>query len=116
MNRKTATMVGAAAALATTPALGGQAVAREAPVPVAMTYADLLKPIPNAVERLQLADAEDQAAPPRLIPAQYNAHHHHHHHHHHHSRRWYLTHGYIWSGGAWIIRPVDPHHHHHNNY
>ena len=91
MNRKTVMLIGAAAALAAGPTLAAPA---EPAIPAAASYADLLQPIPNAVERLKIADMqEDQAAPaPRLIEAQYNAHHHHHHrrrvrrhHHHHHS-------------------------------
>ena len=109
MDRKIATMVGAAAALATGPALA----ARPA-VPVAASYAELLEPIPNAAERLQIADAEDAAQPARLIEAQWA--YHHHHHHHHHLRRWYMQHGYYWSGGRWVLRPVRHHHHHHHHH
>jgi hypothetical protein len=81
-------------------------------VPVAASYAELLQPIPNAVERLRAADAEADARPARLIEAQYVAHHHHHH--HHHNRGWYLKNGYVWLGGAWVLRPHHHHHHHHN--
>ncbi len=113
MDRKTATLLGAGAALVAGPALASQAA--EAPaVPIAASYAELLAPIPNAVERLRTADAEALAQPPKLIEAQYVAHHHHHH--HHHSRRWYMRNGYVWSGGAWIIRPVAHHHHHHHHH
>jgi hypothetical protein len=113
MKRKTATLLGAGAALAAGPALA--AVSSQGPaVPVAASYSELFSPIPNAVERLKLADAEAQAQP-RLIQAQYVAHHHHHHHHHH-SREWYRRHGYIWSGGGWIIAPAPHHHHHHHHH
>lgn len=115
MDRKTATIVGAAAALVAAPAL---ATPNTAPVAPAASYAELLDPIPNAVERLRIADAQDAAQPPRLIKAQYDAHHHHHHHHHHshHNRRWYHQHGYVWLGGAWVLRPPPRHHHHHHHH
>jgi hypothetical protein len=50
------------------------------------SYAELLDPIPNAVEKLRIDDLFRAPAPARLIPAQYHHHHHHHHqyHHHHH--------------------------------
>ena len=100
---------GAAAALTALMALpAGAAVAEALPaqtqaVPPASSYAELLEPIPNASERLRLADAAAATAQPELILAQYNVHDHHHqwrrwrrrhfrHHHHHH------------------------HHHHHNHY
>ena len=116
MDRKTATLVGAAAALASSPAAAAPGVEQARLLPVAASYAELLEPIPNAVEQLRLADAEAAAQPARLFPAQYARHHHHHHHHHHYSRRWYRQHGYYWSGGAWILRPRHHHHHHHHNH
>jgi hypothetical protein len=115
MDRKTATLVGAAAALASSPAFAAPTTAEAPAVPVAASYAELLKPIPNAMERLRIADAEAAAKPPRLIEAQWVAHHHHHHHHHH-NRRWYLQNGYYWYGGAWMLRPRHHHHHHHHHH
>jgi hypothetical protein len=120
MDGKTVTLIGAAAALAGVPALAAPPAAEPA---VAASYAELLEPIPNAVERLKVADAQEAARPPQLIEAQYaDQHHHHHnnqHHHHHHNRRWYQQHGYYWFGGQWTLRPPHHHHHHHhhnNNY
>jgi hypothetical protein len=116
MDRKTATLIGAAAAFATGPALA--APVADGPVtPVASSYAELLTPIPNAVERLRIADSQSEP-PAELIKAQYvaAAHHHHHHHHHHHNRAWYMAHGYYWHGGAWVIRPAHHHHHHHHHH
>jgi len=84
------------------------------PVPVAESYAELLKPIPNAVERLKLADAQSGVVSANIIPVQDNLHHHHHHHHRH-NRAWYRANGYIWSGGVWVLRPVHHHHHHHHH-
>ena len=111
MDRKTTSIVGAAAAvLAAGPALASPSH-QDPAVPVATSYAELLAPIPDAAERLSRADAE--APPPQLIQAQYTAQAHHHHHHHH-SRRWYRQHGYIFQNGAWILAP-RPHHHHHDH-
>ncbi len=110
MDGKTATLAGAAAALAAGPALATEAT--QPATPVAASYAELLEPIPNAVERLQVSDAQAAERPAALIPVQWA----HHHHHHHHSRRWYMTHGYMWSGGAWMLRPPPPHHHHHHHH
>jgi hypothetical protein len=119
MDRKTTTLLGTAAALAAAPGLAAAPQAMQPAVPVAASYAELLEPIPNAVERLQLADTESAAQPPRLILAQYapapGPVAHHHHHHHHHNRRWYLANGYYWHGGAWVLRPVHHHHHHHHD-
>lgn len=109
MNGRTATLMGAAAALAASPALATPA--QPSPVPVAASYAELLEPVPNAIGLLKLAQAQEDVAPPQLIQAQY-----HHHHHHHHHRAWYLRHGYVWLNGAWVLRPRHHHHHHHNHY
>jgi len=121
MDTKTATLLAAAAALSSAPALAS--TVHEAPIPKASSYADLLQPIPNATERLRAADLDTSNAleQPQLIQAQYydNRRRHHHHHHHHHNRSWYLSHGYWWQGGAWVLRPRPHHHHHHhhhNNY
>jgi hypothetical protein len=113
MDPKTATSFGAALALSAIPALAAPAAYTPA-VPVAASYAELLTPIPNAVERLKLSDAERDAQAPQLIEAQYFARRHHHHHHHHHNRRWYRSHGYYWTNGAWALRPRHHHHHHHH--
>jgi len=116
MTGKTATIIGAAAALAAGPTLAVAATPDAQAVPVAASYAELLQPIPNAMERLQASDAEAQARPAQLIEAQYVVAHHHHHHHHHHNRRWYLQNGYSWYNGAWVIRPRPHHHHHHHDH
>jgi hypothetical protein len=114
MDRLTATLLGAAAAVGVGPALLASA-AQANPVPVAATYSELLAPIPNAVERLQLANAADAAAQPQLIEAQYNQYQdHHHHHQQRHNRRWYYQHGYVWLNGSWMLRPPPHHHHHHH--
>jgi hypothetical protein len=76
--------------------VGDAAAAPSPPSAAPQSYADLLEPIPNAMEAL-IADELAQARQPKplLQLAQFYHHHHHHHsfyHHHHH------------------------HHHHHNGY
>ena len=104
-----ATVALAAGAMASSPAMAD-------PIPVATSYADLLVPVPNAMERLAADDANQPAAHMEL--AQYGGpmNHHHHHHHHHHNRRWYRANGYYYNGGQWILRPVHHHHHHHHHH
>ena len=65
------------------------------------SYADLLKPIPNAVAlRAELAERRQaEAVEPQVLTVQYYYHHHHHHHHHAYYRRRYYHH----------------HHHHHHH-
>jgi hypothetical protein len=87
MNKKTALLLCSTAALLTFNATGQAAPAEPSPttVPPAQSYADLLAPIPNAVEMLQ-ADNLARVNQPRarVQLAQYHHHHHHYHHHHHH--------------------------------
>ncbi len=66
----------------------------------AASYADLLRPIPNAQALLAAAEVPaGQPAPasdgrdPAVQQVQYYRHHHHHHHHHHHRYRRYWYHG-----------------------
>jgi hypothetical protein len=111
MDKKIAGLLGAVAGLATVSsaqaATGPAANAAEGLQ--ASSYADLLAPIPNAVERLQ---ADNAARAPNIELAQWNYyypyysytpypyryyHHYHHHHHHHHA----------------VAR--HHHHHHHNS-
>lgn len=99
-------IVGLAGAMAV--AAPGMAVAMPASVsPMAppQSYADLLTPIPNAVEQLKVSDAVLLENQGKVELAQYYYHHHHHHffhrrfyHHHHH----FFRHFY--------------HHHHHHFY
>jgi hypothetical protein len=91
MDRKIAGLLGAFGALAAgspamaeTPALEG--------VMHAASYADLLRPIPNASALLQASDAAMAEGPANVEMVQYHHHHHHRyrrryrrHHHHHHS-------------------------------
>jgi len=98
MDKNTPLRIAAAiSALVALPAAAAEPPSAPA-VPQAQSYAELLDPIPNAAERLRVADTQDPA-PARLIEAQYyptaTAHHHHHHHWRRHRRHY--------------------HHHHHNN-
>lgn len=112
MDKTLAGLAGAVGALAV--ASGAQAATR-APVSYndalrADSYADLLKPIPNAMEILSAAQSDpalaEATAPaePEVMQVQYWRHHHHHHHsyyrrynrgyyhhhHHHHHRQVFL--------------------------
>ncbi|MBV8107932.1 MAG: hypothetical protein JO223_25595 [Hyphomicrobiales bacterium] len=92
--------------------MGGAQTAPAAAEPAiqpASSFAELLEPIPNAVELLN-ADNERAASnaaagehPVQLAQYYYHHHHHHHyrHHHHHHHHHYYHHHH---------------HHHHHHHY
>ncbi len=67
----------------------------------AASYADLLKPIPNATALLQASDAQLAEAPQAEVMTVQYYHHHHHHHHRYYRRRYYHHHH---------------HHHHHHAY
>jgi hypothetical protein len=92
MDKSTLGIVGAISSLAALPAIAvGAPIPAGPAVPQAQSFAELLGPIPNAVERLKIADADEAGGQPGFIKAQYyNNHHHHHHyrrrhyHHHHH--------------------------------
>ena len=81
MEKITTGVVTISLVLAPAIALAAAPLGESAAYPAVASYADLLEPIPNAQERLKIAQAEDAARPPRLIQAQYYEHHHHHHHH-----------------------------------
>ncbi len=65
----------------------------------ASSYADLLRPIPNAAALLQAASADEAATAPdgQATIERVQFYHHHHHHHHRYYRRYH-------------------HHHHHHRY
>ena len=112
MDKKIAALLGAVAGVATM----GSAQAATGPADnssdalQASSYADLLAPVPNAVEALKADDARAQEAAAEVQLAQYYPYpypppyyryrHHHHHHHHAYWRRYHHHH----------------HHHHHHNY
>ena len=119
MDKKIAGLLGAAAALASLN--GAQAATAPDPTEVlkAGSYADLLRPIPNAMAVLEAVDraagdfeANDQVA------QFYVEHHHHHHHHNSYYRRGYRDEPRI------VVVPRERrfyrdhhhHHHHHNSY
>jgi hypothetical protein len=84
---------------------GAQAASAEpaaAPQP-ARSYAELLDPIPNAAERLNV----DDAASVELAQYYYYGGPYHHHHHHHHHHRWYY---------GYVPHPYYHHHHHHHHH
>jgi len=109
------TMIAGSAIAAMAAGAGASAPAAAEPIPQAASYADLFEPVPDAMFRLQTADAQHVAG---FQEAQYYNNGRDHHHHHHQvtrSRRWYQSHGYSWYGGRWQIRPRHHHHHHHHS-
>ncbi|MDE2239399.1 MAG: hypothetical protein KGJ73_05650 [Rhodospirillales bacterium] len=111
MERKTAGLLGALAGLATLGGTAAQAATNVAltPEPLAVTsYADLLRPIPNAAAALRMHDAEmAQAKTPGAVKVDWNNNgdgngNNHHHHHHHNS--------------YYAPPPPPPHHHHHHHH
>jgi len=101
MDKKIAALLGAVAGVAT---IGSAQAATPSATPSqAATYADLLAPIPNAVDALKADDAAKTQDQGGFKLAQYpyygygayyggygygyRRHHHHHHHHHHHNYR-----------------------------
>lgn len=117
MEKTTAGLVGMIASLATmgTAHAAGHPAQTPAEVMRVSTYAELLRPIPNAPELLRASNTElRQKAQARPLaqevqyynegpPPGYAYHHHHHHHHHHHA--YYPP----------PPPPPDYHHHHHHN-
>jgi hypothetical protein len=77
------------------------------PPAAAQSYADLLDPIPNALEALIADDLKRARQPkPLLQLAQFYYHHHHHHHHHgyfEHHHHHHHHHGYF--GGGIVVAP-----------
>ena len=114
MDKKIAGLLGAVGALASV----GIAQATTNPADPtealkAQSFADLLEPIPNAMEKLRAVDETESA--PRVQTAQLFIEHHHHHHHHHH--------GYYRGDGPRIVvtpgfrsRRYYHHHHHHHHH
>jgi hypothetical protein len=111
MDKKIAALLGAVAGVATMgSAQAATGSAGNTPEALqASSYADLLAPVPNAVEALKADDAaraeaaaEVQLAQyyPYPYPPPYYYYHHHHHHHHRYWRRYYHHH----------------HHHHHHHW
>ena len=116
MEKKIAGLLGAVAALGTL----GTAQASTTPSPSdalkANSYADLLKPIPNAANILQALDeqAPAKSAEADVKVAQYYPPAHHHHHHHNAYRRMYVPRVIVVPPRRY--RPHHHHHHHHHGY
>jgi hypothetical protein len=105
MDKKIAGLLGSVAALGTVNAAqASPALATD--VLKANSYADLLKPIPNAADLLRVVD-KDAPQPSTKADIQLaQAHHHHHHHHHSYSRRPVVV----------VGRRHRHHHHHHHHH
>ena len=109
-------LVGAISSLVALPISAGAAIPGQPAVPPAQSFSDLLQPIPNAVEKLKVSDAQElaHARGAQLIQARW---HHHHHHHAHYYRRWRPYYGgYAYGpyyGGGYYYRHHHHHHHHH---
>ena len=89
MDKKIASLLGAAAALTAVNGAEAAAPAASPGLEPAATYRDLLEPIPNALALLKSEETQgtDKSANGRTQLAQYHHHHHryyHYHHHHHH--------------------------------
>ncbi len=112
MDHKLAGLLGAFGALAS------MGTAQATPVNAtdalqAHTYADLLKPIPNATATLEALDRETDSTEPNVQLAQFFIeHHHHHHHHHHHAYRRFRAEPRV----VVIPRGYRHHHHHHHHH
>ena len=83
----------------------------------AASYADLLKPIPNAAALWKAAAIEPgNEAPPAVqgdgVVQEVQYHDHDHHHHHHHRRR----HRHVVVVAPAVPVPVPHHHHHHHHH
>ena len=107
MDKKVAGLAGALAVSALSP---GQASTPAQPTSRAQASAELLQPIPNAIEELKAADATarenaaNRPADPRVQLAQYWGNGYYYHHHHHHHNNYWGRPGYYY-----------PHHHHHHH-
>ena len=120
MDKKIAALLGAAAAVATVG--GAQAATQPNAASVALralSYADLLAPVPNAVEHLKADEIARAKSPSRdgvelaktVIVKHGRSRHHHHHHHHHHG----ATIGIPGVGGVTVGSGNHHHHHHHHH-
>ena len=117
MDRKIATIVGAAAALVAVPAIAKAASGQTPALTPAVSYSELLEPIQNPIQTLKIADAQDKQARLQNVQLSIELGNAHHHHHHHHSHDWYRGRGYVRFGGRWVTRDYyNSHHHHHHHH
>ncbi|HEY0224455.1 MAG TPA: hypothetical protein VGC38_08085 [Pseudolabrys sp.] len=97
MDKKIAALLGAAAALTTMTA--ANATSPSAPTQAASNYADLLNPVPDALNQLIAEDAARTNAPAGVqvaqIAVEVGGHHHHHHHHRFRRHRHHHHHGFL---------------------
>ena len=108
MDRTKLGLLGAISSLVALPIGASAAVSGAPAVPPAQSFSDLLQPIPNAVEKLKVSDAQElaNARGVQLIQARW--------HHAHYYRRWrpyYGGYAYVpYYGGGYY------HHHHHHHH
>jgi hypothetical protein len=88
MDKKIAGLLGAAAALTAVSGAQAATTPQGTELAPAANYADLLQPVPNAVQALKADDARRDEMQVAQVSVQIGHHHHHHHryyrHHHHH--------------------------------
>ena len=115
MDKRIAGLMGAAGALVAL----GSAQAATVPDPTeslkASSYADLLKPIPNALSTLEALDNVVKPLEVGTQVAQYYDHHHHHHHHNSYYRR-YRPRVIVVPRERRFYHDHHHHHHHHSYY
>jgi hypothetical protein len=116
MEKKIAGLLGAMATLGAFSAGEAAPVAHPAPAEIlnANSFADLLQPIPNAAELLQIVDESGpiSSADENIQRVQFYHHHHHHHHHHHSQYRRYYEEPRV----VIVPRRYRHHHHHHHHH
>lgn len=114
MDHKIAGLLGAVGALASIGAAQASTPAAPTDVLKAQSYADLLKPIPNASATLEALDRATDTSEPNVQLAQFyiGVGHHHHHHHHHGYRRFRDVPRIV--VGPRRFRHHHHHHHHHS--
>ena len=112
MEKNLAGLIGAVSALgAVLPSHSASAMPAHNPLAVS-SYADLLKPIPDALALLRASDAAEAARvrqpADEVLTVQYYHHHHHHHHHNFYEPRYYPP--------AYYPPRFYHHHHHHHHH
>ena len=115
MDKKIAGLLGAVGALASLNTAQAATTSDPTDVLKAQSFADLLEPIPNAMEKLRAVD--ETGSPPKLRMAQLFIEHRHHHHHHHHGYyRGYGPRIIVRPGFRYGYRAYHHHHHHHHHH
>jgi hypothetical protein len=115
MDKKLAGLLGAVGALASLNTAQAAPSSDTTEVLKAGSFADLLKPIPDAMEKLQAID--ETGSSPKVRMTQFFIEHHHHHHHHHHGYyREYEPRIVVTPGYRYGYRGYEHHHHHHHHH